>query len=100
MQLLKCLQLALEKHLRLVLYEESEIAIDDEELLLRNCLESFTRIAVATAAHAASRATLEPVRNSKTKDEQGILGFFSLRKPAHSVEKSQCMDKEMVWEQL
>lgn len=44
MQVIKCLQLTFQKYIRFITYEEREVGLDDDELILRNCIEEYHQI--------------------------------------------------------
>lgn len=133
-QLLNCLHLTIDKYIRMIACEESELGIEDEEMIVRNCLEGFQGIIPKKEAHAATRRSHEhrdtnftkstkKTKNTKRgskmgqerayraskKREEGregvsratrILNFFKLKRLTHSAQMIECIDKDIIWNQL
>jgi hypothetical protein len=59
-EIVKCLRLTLQKYMRYIVYEECEIGLEDDDLILRNCLEEYEKIIVRKEAQAQSRRSNEP----------------------------------------
>jgi hypothetical protein len=94
------------------------LGVEEEEAILRNCLQQYHLITEKKATHAATRSSLEPPdRKNTTKDLMNkrstkrkfdekatraskILSFFSRRKQHFSADITECIDKQMIWYQL